>query len=40
MIRPTTGEILAMVGSANYWNDTIDGKFNVATGPAPARFIL
>jgi membrane carboxypeptidase/penicillin-binding protein len=32
MIRPTTGEILAMVGSADYWNDTIDGKFNVTTG--------
>ncbi len=29
-IRPTTGEILAMVGSADYWNDEIDGKFNVA----------
>ena len=31
-IRPTTGEVLAMVGSADYWNDPIDGKFNVATG--------
>ncbi|MGC9399813.1 MAG: penicillin-binding protein [Anaerolineae bacterium] len=30
VIRPTTGEILAMVGSADYWNDEIDGKFNVA----------
>jgi membrane peptidoglycan carboxypeptidase len=29
-IRPTTGEILAMVGSADYWNLDIDGKFNVA----------
>ena len=29
-IRPTTGEILAMVGSADYWNEAIDGKFNVA----------
>jgi len=29
-IRPTTGEILAMVGSADYWNAEIDGKFNVA----------
>ena len=29
-IRPATGEILAMVGSADYWNDEIDGKFNVA----------
>jgi membrane peptidoglycan carboxypeptidase len=32
MIRPATGEILAMVGSADYWNDAIDGKFNVTTG--------
>jgi len=31
-VRPTTGEILAMVGSADYWNDAINGKFNVATG--------
>ncbi len=30
VIRPTTGEILAMVGSADYWDDEIDGKFNVA----------
>ncbi len=30
VIRPTTGEILAMVGSADYWNEEIDGKFNVA----------
>ena len=30
VIRPMTGEILAMVGSADYWNDEIDGKFNVA----------
>ncbi len=30
IIRPTTGEILALVGSADYWNDEIDGKFNVA----------
>lgn len=29
-IRPSTGEILAMVGSADYWNTEIDGKFNVA----------
>lgn len=29
-IRPTTGEILAMVGSADYWNEEIDGAFNVA----------
>ena len=25
-----TGEILAMVGSLDYWNDAIDGRFNVA----------
>ncbi len=31
-VRPGTGEILAMVGSADYWNDAINGKFNVATG--------
>ncbi|HOC21617.1 MAG TPA: transglycosylase domain-containing protein [Anaerolineae bacterium] len=30
MMRPTTGEILAMVGSADYWNQEIDGKYNVA----------
>jgi membrane peptidoglycan carboxypeptidase len=29
-IRPGTGEILAMVGSLDYWNDEIDGQFNVA----------
>ncbi|MCJ7550465.1 MAG: transglycosylase domain-containing protein [Anaerolineae bacterium] len=29
-LRPITGEILAMVGSADYWNEEIDGKFNVA----------
>ncbi len=29
-IRPTTGEILAMVGSLDYWDDAIDGQFNVA----------
>ncbi|MCW1966605.1 MAG: transglycosylase domain-containing protein [Anaerolineae bacterium] len=26
------GELLAMVGSLDYYNDKIDGKFNVATG--------
>ena len=30
VIRPNTGEILAMVGSADYWNQEIDGKYNVA----------
>ncbi|MBN1642358.1 MAG: transglycosylase domain-containing protein [Anaerolineae bacterium] len=29
-IRPRTGEILAMVGSLDYWDDEIDGKVNVA----------
>ena len=29
-IRPATGEILAMVGSLDYWNKDIDGHFNVA----------
>jgi len=30
VMRPSTGEILAMVGSLDYWDDTIDGQFNVA----------
>ncbi len=29
-IRPRTGEVLAMVGSLDYWDEEIDGKFNVA----------
>jgi membrane peptidoglycan carboxypeptidase len=29
-IRPGTGEILAMVGSLDYWDESIDGQFNVA----------
>lgn len=29
-IDPTTGEILAMVGSRNYWDKDIDGQVNVA----------
>lgn len=29
-LDPTTGEIRAMVGSLNYWDDSIDGSFNVA----------
>ena len=29
VIRPATGEILAMVGSLDYWNQDIDGHFNV-----------
>jgi membrane peptidoglycan carboxypeptidase len=33
-IRPGTGEILAMVGSLDYWDESIDGQFNVAAdGP-------
>lgn len=28
--NPGTGEVLAMVGSANYYNDEIDGKVNIA----------
>jgi membrane peptidoglycan carboxypeptidase len=30
VIRPRTGEVLAMVGSLDYWNESIDGHFNVA----------
>jgi membrane peptidoglycan carboxypeptidase len=30
MIDPTTGELKAMVGSLNYWDESIDGSFNVA----------
>jgi membrane peptidoglycan carboxypeptidase len=29
-IRPNTGEILAMVGSVDYWNRGISGAFNIA----------
>ncbi|MCA9971262.1 MAG: transglycosylase domain-containing protein [Anaerolineales bacterium] len=29
-LDPTTGEIKALVGSLNYWDETIDGSFNVA----------
>jgi membrane peptidoglycan carboxypeptidase len=32
VIKQDTGEVLAMVGSLDYFNDNIDGKFNVATG--------
>ncbi len=31
-IRATTGEILAMVGSTDYYDDSIDGQFNTAIG--------
>ncbi|MBA4336437.1 hypothetical protein C0416_01510 [bacterium] len=30
-IDPKTGEILAMVGSKDYWDETIDGNVNIAT---------
>ncbi len=30
-IRPSTGEILTMVGSIDYWDQSIDGQVNVAT---------
>jgi membrane peptidoglycan carboxypeptidase len=30
VIRPPTGEVLAMVGSLDYWDESIDGQFNVA----------
>lgn len=29
-LEPGSGQVLAMVGSADYWNDAIDGKVNVA----------
>jgi membrane peptidoglycan carboxypeptidase len=29
-LRPGTGEVLAMVGSASYWDASIDGAFNIA----------
>jgi membrane peptidoglycan carboxypeptidase len=32
VIRQGTGEILAMVGSIDFYNRNIDGEFNVATG--------
>ncbi|MEK7481540.1 MAG: transglycosylase domain-containing protein [Patescibacteria group bacterium] len=32
-IDPKTGEVLAMVGSRDFFNDDIDGKVNVATRP-------
>ncbi|PIR76697.1 MAG: hypothetical protein COU32_00655 [Candidatus Magasanikbacteria bacterium CG10_big_fil_rev_8_21_14_0_10_42_10] len=30
-LDPTTGQILAMVGSKDFYDDSIDGQFNVAT---------
>jgi penicillin-binding protein 1C len=32
-IRPVTGEILAMVGSVDFYNDAISGQVNMATSP-------
>lgn len=32
-IRPSTGEILAMVGSVDFYNEAIDGQVNMATSP-------
>lgn len=32
VIKPITGEIIAMVGSADYDNEAIDGSFNVTIG--------
>ncbi len=33
VLKPGTGEILAMIGSVDYNNDAIDGKVNVTTAP-------
>lgn len=32
-IQPSTGEILVMVGSADFYNDAIDGQVNMAISP-------
>ena len=32
-IKPSTGEILAMVGSADFYDEAIDGQVNMATSP-------
>ncbi len=32
-IRPSTGEILVMVGSADFYNEAISGQVNMATSP-------
>ena len=39
-VRPQTGEILAMVGSVDYFDNCIDGQVNMTTSPAPARIIV
>jgi penicillin-binding protein 1C len=33
VLSPRTGEILAMLGSVDYWNDGINGRVNVTTSP-------
>ena len=33
VLRPLTGEILAMVGSVDYYNEEIDGQVNMALAP-------
>ena len=32
VMKPSTGEILSMVGSLDYWNASIDGNYNAALG--------
>lgn len=32
VLRASTGEIMSMVGSVDYWDEGIDGSFNVALG--------
>jgi membrane carboxypeptidase/penicillin-binding protein len=32
-LQPSTGEILAMVGSADFYNEAIDGQVNMAVAP-------
>ncbi|MGQ9713381.1 MAG: PBP1A family penicillin-binding protein [Anaerolineae bacterium] len=33
VLDPTTGEILALVGSADFWDEAIDGQVNMALSP-------
>lgn len=33
VLHPRTGEVLAMAGSVDYWDDSIDGRVNVALAP-------
>ena len=37
-IDPPTGQILAMVGSRNFFDTDIDGQYNATLAPAPAGF--